>query len=777
MSYLKAAAFNNTVMWFENPAANWLQSLPLGNGHIGCMINNDPYCETLSLNDDALWSGFERDYCKGDFKENLAEVRKLMAAGKRAEAEKIVENRLSNRFTQAYMPFGDIIIRSSEGEVENYIRALDMEKGIAFARYMKSGNPIETETWISYPDDVLIHKIGSKACADYELSFQSRIMHEVFYDADGFTVEGCAPSDISIADVGNFYSHNNKVSYSEAEKSIKIAARAKIRTDGRIAVRSDQLIISGAKEITVIYSSATSYQFGQEYQERCFATAVNACKKGTTLIKKTHIEDHAPLFNRVHLELGGGEASCDERFARMRSGRICNSDICLLFHFGRYLLIGASRKGTQAANLQGIWNKDLIPPWWCGYTLNINLQMNYWLADRTNLSECFEPFADFVKRLCETGQRTALSDYGVKGAVAHHQSDIWAHSTPVGYDVCQIPLSARWMMWNMPLPWLCIQLYDHYLFTLDAQFLKSVLFPIMKNTAEFMVNSFTEINGLYCNVPSTSPENMYRDTEGNELAICNMSAMDIGLSKDFFKAYIETCKQLGEYAEAERCEMFANRIPDYAVSGEGDLLEWDNDYEETEKGHRHFSLLYGVYPGSHLINSRYAKAAESTLLKRLRNGGGQTGWSAVWAIALLARFGEGEAAYDVIKKLCSENIHENMFGAHPPDLFQIDANFGFTAAICELIIQEYDGVIRLLPALPKPMESGSIIGLKIYHGHEISLRWEAARIVFMEIRAAIDDEIVVDVDDLISDNTEYAVAAGETRIWLKKNNLHRFFKE
>jgi alpha-L-fucosidase 2 len=765
----------NTILWFKKPAEKWIQSLPAGNGHIGCMIYNDPFCDKLCLNDDTLWSGYERDYCKKDFKENILKVRDLMVKGKRAQAEEIVEAELTNRFTQAYLPLGYIIIKSEEGKVLKYRRELNMSKGIIFSRYIKNGIGVKTETFVSYSDDVLIHTIESKEPAVFEISFKSKIRHHALFDKNGFLVTGHAPSDITVTDVSDFYSEGNTISYDEVEKSIKFAARAEIISDGNIIAFPDRLSVTDAMKITLVYSSATSFNKGKEYKQYCIETVLYASGKGIYAIRNAHINDHASLFERMNIDLGGDDVSCDERYARMRRGEINNSDISMLFQFGRYLLIGASRKGTQAANLQGIWNKDLIPPWWSGYTLNINLQMNYWLADRANLSCCFDPLVGFVKRLCKAGKRTASEDYGTEGAVAHHQSDIWAHSTPVGNDKQRIPASARWAMWNMSLPWLCIQLFDHYLYTRDEDFLKSELLPVMKDAADFMMCNFSEIDGKLYNIPTTSPENMYFDETGNELAICNISAMDIGITREFFAAYVFACKRVGDYDEADRCAGFADLIADYSVSKYGGLNEWDKEFEETEKGHRHFSMLFGAYPASHLLNSPFNDAAKKSLCRRLQSGSGQTGWSAIWAVALLARFGEGEAAYEIIKKLMSENIHENMFGAHPPDIFQIDANYGFTAAICELILQEYNGVVKLLPALPKAIENGSILGLKLYSGHTISLKWKASKVIYMEMCAKNDDEIVIDARYLISDRGDYRPCPEGIKISLKEGNMYRFY--
>jgi len=772
MSHGEKIEMNAAIIWYEKPAEKWLQSLPAGNGHIGCMIYNDPFRDKLCLNDDTLWSGYERDYRKKDFRENIEKVRELMKSGRRAEAEKIVEENLTNRFTQAYMPLGYIIIESQEGKITDYRRWLDMSEGIIYCRHMKNGSSVKTETFVSYPDDVLIHAIESSIPADFAISFKSAIRHEAVFDDNGFTVTGNAPSDVIIGDVSDFYSDENRISYDEAEKSIKFAAQARIVSDGTVAADKDGLRIKKASKIYVVYTSATSFNKGEDYLGYCKETVLRAREKHIGALRKTHVDDNSSLFGAMSIDLGGGGASGEERYARMRRGETDNSDISLLFQYGRYLLIASSRKGTQAANLQGIWNKDLIPPWWSGYTLNINLQMNYWLADRANLSECFEPLVGFTKRLCEAGKRTAGEDYKTQGSVAHHQSDIWAHSTPVGFDTKRIPSCARWMMWNMSLPWLCVQLFDHYLYTLDDDFLKSELLPVMKNAAAFMMSNFSEINGRFYNIPSTSPENTYAGEDGNELAVCNISAMDIGIAREFFKAYVFSCRQTGDHEEARRCEEFAGRIADYSVSRRGFLNEWDGEFKETEKGHRHFSMLFGVYPGSHLLKSAYAGAARKSLYRRLQNGAGQTGWSAVWAILLLARFGDGERAYDIIRKLLSANIHENMFGAHPPGLFQIDANFGFTAAVCEMILQEHDGVIRLLPALPKAMKDGAINGLKIRSGHIVSLWWKASKVARMEISAQNDGVIVLDAGYLAGYGADIEHCPQGIRVFLKKGEKY-----
>ena len=733
------------TIWFDSPAKNWLSCLPIGNGHIGAMIGKAPSCDVICLNDDTLWSGYPRDYTKQDFPENLRTARDLLLQNRRAEAEEIVETRLTNRFTQAYMPLGDLKIQISDGRVEDYIRLLDLSSGLHATSYLHDGAKVVTESFVSYPADTLMHQIRCESARDFKFSFDSKIRYSVAYDASGFTVAGSAPSDLIIGDVGNFYSEKNKVVYDEPERATHVSVRLQFVCDGTVLFDHTGLSIMGAKTLTLALCSATDFAKGEAYAQYAKECAQKAIEFGFQAANDAHISDHAALYSRVSLQLGGGgdEISCEDRLKRMRNGEATGGDFRLLFQYGRYLLIASSRRGTQAANLQGIWNKDLIPPWWCGYTLNINLQMNYWLADRTNLSACFEPLAVYTRRLCETGRYTAKVNYGMEGSVAHHQSDIWAHATPVGLDRERIPLSARWMMWNMALPWLSLQLYDHYQYERDEQFLRETLYPVMKVTAAFMKSTFSKTENGLCNTPSTSPENMYVDSDGSWRAISVMSAMDIGLSKEFSLAFAQVCEDLRQVDDAAFWRLFGKEVREYSVTKDGTLREWDADFAQAEEGHRHFSMLFGIYPGESLLGSDWMDAARKALRQRLENGSGQTGWSAVWAALLLARFGEGDEAYTLLEKLMRENIHDNLFGAHPPELFQIDANFGFTIALCELLLQEAHGVVHLLPALPNAWPQGSINGILIHGGHIVSFGWENGALEWLEIVSNRDDEILL----------------------------------
>lgn len=766
------------TIYFTSPAQNWLQRLPLGNGHIGCMLGSDPVCDVIGLNDDTLWSGYHQDYHKPDFQENLNEVRRLLLENKREEAEEIVESRLTNRFTQAYLPLGDLIIRRGKGEIRDYQRSLDLSRGILFSRYINNGAVVSTQSFVSHPDDAFVHEIVCENEDQVEIRFDCKLKYEVFYDSTGFTARGIAPSDLIIGDVGNFYSAENNMVYGEPERGMRFAARLELTTDGEVIARGDGITIFGARSVALFMSSATSFAKGEQYCAACENAAKAAALRGVEPCRKSHEHDHAALYDRVTLSLceSDDDAACEERLRRMRRGEATKSDLSLLFQYGRYLLIASSRPGTQAANLQGIWNKDLIPPWWSGYTLNINLQMNYWLADRANLGECFEPLSSYTKRLCEAGKRTAREDYGVAGSVAHHQSDIWLHTTPVGLDRERIPMSARWMMWNMALPWLSLQLYDHYRFDQDERFLRETLFPIMQAAGDFIKGTFTRIGGSYCNVPSTSPENMYLEEAGAARAVCTMSAMDIGITKEFALAFATVYDVLGKVDCAAQWRHFSDEVLEYSVMENGELREWDGDFAQMEAGHRHFSMLFGVYPGESLLGSGLEGAARKALSQRLDHGSGQTGWSAVWAAILLARFGEGDAAYAVLQRLLRENIHDNLFGAHPPELFQIDANFGLTTAVCELLIQETRGVIRLLPALPRALATGAIEGVRVHGGHTFSFGWKAGVLDWLEILPARDETVTI-VAPGLGHRLPGALGKGENSVSLRAGELQRFENE
>ncbi|MGN1142794.1 MAG: glycosyl hydrolase family 95 catalytic domain-containing protein, partial [Oliverpabstia sp.] len=617
---------------FYNPAQTWTQAFPLGNGHIGFMVFGDALEERIAVNDDCFWSGYPRDYEKEDFRENLDKVRGYMLENSPDKAQDIIENHMLGRFSQVYLPLGDIRIGYSDwdDEVCEYQRNLDYSKGIASSRCRIGNKLLHTESFCSYPDDVGIYRIDCNEQFSFNVSLVSQVMYQVKNEYDKLFLFATAPSDIVVADVYTFQG-NHIINYDEKEKSIRCCCGITIETDGQIISENDEIHVAHCTYATLIFASATSYKY-DDYIEHCNHIMDRAKRMGFVQLRENHTKDHTELFNRVELHLNE-----DSESYLCETGR----NIVEQFQFGRYLMIACSREGTQAANLQGIWNDKLVPAWWSNYTLNINLQMNYWAVMRANLFECSEPIYAYLERLFERGKITAARSYKMRGSVAHHQTDIWAQTMPVGFEKDRIENSTSWGMWNMSLPWLCVQLYQESCYCPDSQMLVERLLPLFEGCSEFLEDYLVETKDGLVTIPSISPENSYIWENGKELSASILTAMDLGILKEFF----EICITLFENKNPERAGI-ARRIlkglPDYRIE-DGKLLEWGTRREEAEPGHRHFSMLFGLYPGSHLL-SEHREDAERTLEHRLKHGGGSTGWSAAWAVALCSRLEKGEEA-------------------------------------------------------------------------------------------------------------------------------------
>jgi alpha-L-fucosidase 2 len=582
------------------------------------------------------------------------------------------------------------------------------------------------------------------------------------------------------------------ISYDETGKSLSFAAGVRVITDGNAAgsvIDENVCRVKNSRETTILFSNVTDFRdkvsAGRSrgsmarredhasrrdcLAERCKGILDAASARSYRELRDAHRRHFGGLYGRFTVELGN---PAESRFLKPREniGAIDGRVLATLLQYGRYLLISSSAPGTQPANLQGIWNQMLIAPWWSNYTLNINLQMNYWHAWKTGLSECAEPLLAFVKRLRENGRATARS-YGLDGFVAHHQTDIWATTTPVGFSDRRVKDSASWAMWNMSGAWLCTQLFEGYRYTLDQAYLAEV-YDLMKDCDAFLAGYMTERDGVLMTEPSTSPENMYFDEQGNRLAICESAAMDIGILTEFYRSLSAAANIVSDAPAAAHAERVLGALPPYKEKG-GRLMEWDGDFEETEPGHRHFSLLYGIYPGDHLLRA-HSKSAKNALDRRIANGSASTGWSAAWATALYARLGDADGARTCLLKMLNEHLHPNYFGAHPPDYFQIDTNFGLTAALCELIIRDCNGVIYPLPILLDAMREGKASGFRIKGGHTLHIEWSGDRIEMVleasgaaSIKVLIRDASVFSGETVVAKSAEtglieFAVAEGKT---------------
>ena len=708
---------------FEKPSSVWENSTPIGNGFLGAMILGNPNHEILYMNEDSLYSGPKIDRLNKEANKHIDEIRTLLIENKINEAHQKTKRYLysNSPHPRHYEPLGQVHIEylnEDNSDYDSYLKTLDLENGIGSIKYSRNNIIENREFFADYDNNLISYSIESES-KNIALEIYLMRRSPTSGQSESFLDEVVVEDNIILLSGYN----GNRNDGLDFTMSLNVS-----ECDGDVEICGTRIVIADASKVVINITGRTSFR-DNDPKKRCKDTLSQAKKKTYDEIKQNHISDYKRLFESSSLKLSQDKAEIKlpDLLNKVKEGELSIDLIQAYFDFAKYLLISSSRKGSLPSNLQGIWSKDFTPPWGSRYTININIEMNYWLPNKLGMHELNYPLFDFLLNSLESGKYVAKNMYNCEGSVIHHNTDIFGDSAPSDF---YMPAT----IWPMGGIWLAIHILDHFEYTKDTEFLNKY-FVVLSNNLKFIKSYLFEHNGKLNTGPSVSPENTYITEDGQSGQLCISPTMDIQIIREFLTGFKNLPSEFLNGLDLEEIDSMLKNLPETQINKAGKIMEWVEDYEEKEPGHRHVSHLFGLHPGHQIspyLDKKFADAAQKTLDDRISNGGGHTGWSCAWIINFYARLGDSEKAFDKLIKLLRDSTLDNLFDDHPP--FQIDGNFGGANGILEMLIQDYNDSVYILPALPPQLKNGSLENLVLKSGCKISINWEENEITKLEIK-------------------------------------------